>query len=80
MTTIELDCAPFCPRPDTYLPGVIEGTGLTPDDFVITSKLFGCWEFTLKSEKKELYDNNKDKIADRVKSLYEKGSIRYGSW
>ncbi len=76
--TIELDCAPGAPRPDTLLPGVIDGI-LSIEDFHNTSRSFGNWVFQLNPIKNEIYNANKETIASRVKSLYP-GSIRYGSW
>ena len=48
---IELDCPPGSPRPDDLLPIVIEGTGLTMEDFTCTSRLFGNWTFELNPSK-----------------------------
>ena len=39
--TIELDCAPGFPRPDMLLPGILEGTGFTPEDVPCISTFFG---------------------------------------
>lgn len=81
MITIELDCPPGNPRPDDLLPSVLENTGLIPDDFQVISKLFGNWEFTLKDENKnQMYAEQRDTIGGRIKDLYQKRIIRYGSW
>lgn len=78
--TIELDCPPGMVRPDTLLPSVIADTGLTPDDFKVTSKSFGCWVFECDKNKEQLYLANEIKIEKKVKDLYHSGRIRFGSW
>lgn len=80
MSTIELDCPPGPTRPDNLLPHVIKDTGLEVEDFTITSKVFGNWEFTLKKEKQDTYEKCKNVIEERIKDLYKIGRIRYGSW
>lgn len=83
MPIIELDCPPGSIRPDNLLPIVIDGTGLKVEDFEITSKSFGNWEFTLKEDKEdtnEIYKKCKDKIGTKIKELYKMGRIRYGSY
>lgn len=69
MKTIELDCPPGNPRPDDLLPLVIEGTGLTTDDFQITSRVFGNWTFELKADKNDIFDANKEKISCTINRL-----------
>ena len=79
--SIELDCAPGSPRPDDLFPGVIADTGLEVNDFEITSKVFGNWEFTLKNKSKEKeFDAGKLDFEKRVTALYNSRKIRYGSW
>lgn len=80
MITIELDCPPGAPRPDGLLPGVLENTGLTVEDFENTSRFFGNWIYKLKDGKEEAYAIAKPTIKERVKALYYSGAIRYGSW
>ncbi len=80
MYTINLDCAPMTPRPDTYLPGILAGTGLIVNDFTIISKVFGNWVFELKKEKETIYLEQINIIMERIKNLYYNGCIRYGSW
>jgi hypothetical protein len=79
-SSIEIDCAPMRPRPDTYLPMILEGTGLAVDDFDIVSKVFGCWTYQVHPDKETLYQGHVDVIRHRIESLYHSGSIRYGSW
>ena len=77
--SIELDCAPGGARPNEYLPGVLEGTGLTSDDFTIASKFFGNWKFVCHEDKIEQFVAARETIKGRVKALYP-SRIRYGSW
>jgi hypothetical protein len=76
--SIEIDCAPMTSRPDTYIEGVIEGTGLTSREPI--SKQFGNykWDFSEVPEPKWL--EVKPIIAERITALYNSGRIRYGSW
>lgn len=78
--TIELDCPPGAPRPDVYLPEVLAGTGLTVADFEEPSKVFGNWKYRLKTEKNDVYKGIQETIKFRIKELYSRGCIRYGSW
>ncbi len=80
MSIIEIDCAPCGPRPDTYFPQIIEGTGLSSDDFDIVSRLFGCWTFQVHTDKDNIYQQNIKLISTRMTQLYQSGDIRYGSW
>lgn len=77
---ISLDCAPGNRRPSDCFPSALDGTGLVPNDFKITSKCFGEWTFQLKSEKNDIYEKNVEKIRYNIEKLYNKGYIRYGSW
>ncbi len=76
--TIELDCAPFAPRPDSYLPGVVADTPIPVREAV--TKLFGCWVFDYSDIDAETWKYWNDVIKARVTALYHSGSIRYGSW
>lgn len=76
--TIELDCAPFTPRPDAYLPGVLEGTGLALGEPV--AKLFGNWTWLVPVDQTALYEQHRELIKERITKLYHEGAIRYGSW
>ena len=79
-SSIEIDCAPMRPRPDTYLPQIIEGTGLVVDDFKLISMLFGCWTYEVNADKEALYQTHVGTIEQRITALYNSGRIRYGSW
>ncbi len=79
--SIELDCEPMSPRPDSYIGGVLEGTGLELDDFEEPSKSFGNWTWRLKNESKmQNFIDSKPIFEERIISLYNKKLIRYGSW
>lgn len=80
--SIELDCQPGYPRPGDLFPSVISDTGLEPEDFTNTSKLFGNWTWHLtNAAKSELFESVRyTVIKERVSALYERGLIRYGSW
>lgn len=78
--SIEIDCPPGSPRPGDLLPGVLEGTGLTEEDFENTSRLFGNWEWQLSMGKNELYKSVRGTIKEKLVALYESGKARYVSW
>jgi hypothetical protein len=79
--SIELDCSPASPRPDSYIKGVIEGTGLVLEDFSEPSKFFGNWTYYLETpEKIQTYVNACPILKERITSLYNSGHIRYGGW
>ncbi len=79
--SIELDCPPGNPRPGDLIQGVIEGTGLTLDDFITDAPFFGLQTWTVKPEAEERFLEHKEKtIKPRVIDLYNSGAIRYGSW
>lgn len=76
--TIELDCPPLAPRPDTYIAAVIEGTGLPLREPV--SKSFGNWIWDYSDIPATVWKAANPKIKRRITKLYNNGSIRYGSW
>lgn len=76
--TIELDCAPFTPRPDSFLAEVLSGTGIPVKDPVSTC--FGNWKWDYSDIDPLVWDIAKPVIAERIKALYHAGHIRYGSW
>lgn len=76
--TIELDCAPGDPRPDVYLPGILEGTGIEPVEKC--SAIFGNWTFNFSHVPKEKWKECQPIFKERIKELHSKGYIRYGSW
>lgn len=80
--TLELDSAPGSyPRGPELMEQVLEGTGLeNGKDVVCTGAAFGNFTFHVNPEKDTLYEAIKPKIEERIKSLYNSGKIRYGSW
>ena len=78
--TIELDCAPGAPRPDTYIKDVLEGTGLPVREPV--SKVFGnwTWDFSDIEGIEERWPEIQKLTKPRVTELFNSGRIRYGSW
>ncbi len=75
--TIELDCAPGCPRPGDLIEGVIEGTGLPSKKPV--SKFFGCWVWEYDVTPEE-WKRVQPTLQERITELYHAGAIRFGSW
>lgn len=78
--TIELDCAPGCPRPDTYLPRVLKGTGIDPDKLTLAGQFFGNWTWVVPEELDARYAEVRPTVKKRIEDLYNQGAIRYGSW
>lgn len=77
MQTIDLDCAPGTPRPDTYISGVLEDTGLQARE---PSKFFGNWTWAFDLPREEWEERIQPIIRPRIEALYTEGLIRYGSW
>jgi hypothetical protein len=76
--TIEIDCVPATPRPDSYIEGIIEGTGLElkePSD-----KSFGMWTWDYSEVPNEKWKEIQPILKERITKLYRNGNIRYGSW
>lgn len=78
--TIELDCWPGTPRPDTLLPGVLENTGVEIEPTDTASRFFGNYMWVVPEDQVEAFLAHRDTIARRIKSLHHNGAIRYGSW
>ena len=78
--TLEIDCAPGATRPDDVLPAALVGTELKPEDFGCVSKMFGNWVFVPRKEKEGVYKESQSTIADNLKAIYGRGTIRYASW
>ena len=78
--TIELDCPPGAPRPGDLLPSVLEGTGVAINPQATVSRFFGNWMWQVPDSQREQYETHREEIAARIKVLYERGVIRYGSW
>jgi hypothetical protein len=78
--TIEIDCPPMTPRPDTYLPAVLAGTGLELTDLEYCGSFFGNWTWQVKPEAEDRYKTAKPMLAERLTALYHRGACRYASW
>ena len=76
--TIELDCAPGYPRPDDLIKGVIEGTGLESRDDV--SRIMGNFTWDYSDVSSEVWAKARLILKKKITELYNKGTIRYGSW
>ncbi len=76
--TIDLDCPPGNPRPGDLIDWILEGTGITAEEPV--AKLFGNWTWDFSNIEDEHWKRVNEVIAGRIKELYSKGVIRYGSW
>ena len=75
---IELECAPFTPRPSELMPKVLKGTDLPLKEAV--SKVFGWWQFDHRDIEGARWNDARSTIEANIKKLYESGAIRAGSW
>lgn len=82
--TIELDCAPGTPRPDSYITEVVRGTALEglpeADSQAAVSRLFGCWTWSFPNVAPEVWAEVQKVTKPRIEALFRSGRIRYGSW
>lgn len=76
--TIELDCAPGTPRPDTYIKDVLADTGLPIRDTI--SRWFGNWKWDYSDIPADQWNAVQPLLKERIIALHRKGCIRYGSW
>lgn len=76
--TIELDCPPGGIRPGDLIASVIKDTGLPAREPV--SKVFGNWTWDYHDIPKEQFNAAKPLLKERIEALYNRGTIRYGSW
>ena len=74
---IELDCKPGDPRQGDLIDGVIEGTELPSrkED----SKFFGSWIWNYSDIAKDVWEQAKPLLAERITILYRLGLIIFGS-
>jgi hypothetical protein len=82
--TIELDCAPGGPRPGDLIEKVVEGTILENDPKAhpeaTVGRFFGNWTWEFSHISDEEWLKIREVVKLRVKALYDRGTIRYGSW
>lgn len=77
-STIEIDCAPMTPRPDTFM-RVICDKFLKCDYYdhnPCGPMSFGCWEWDVIYPSKEV----RDQVGEYLKSVYNGTCPRYASW
>jgi hypothetical protein len=77
---IEIDCAPGFARPDSYIKGVMEGSGVEYDGREPVSMCFGNWTWVFDDIDEETWKDAQATFQQRITTLYEQGFIRYGSW
>jgi hypothetical protein len=75
-----LDCPPGASRPDSLLPSILDGTGVSLSGTEPDSKVFGSWTWSIPNDQAAAYKAARKMIEDRVKALYHQGCIRYGEW
>ena len=76
---IELYCEPgAASTPDTYLAGVLEGTGIEP--VKASNMLSGDWTFEFDHVPEATWKAAQPVLKERITKLYALGYIRYGSW
>lgn len=78
LKTIELDCPPGFPRPNHLIKSVIKDTGLELKEPVATMMGNFTWDYSEVSN--EQWMEAQPILKERITKLYNKGTIRYGSW
>ena len=78
--SVEIDCRPGTPRPNTHFSSMCVNCEVDPSWFNLPSKCFGNWEWTVKPEYVKSYQEKQDRVGTHLNALYESGSIRYASW
>lgn len=76
--SIELDCAPGYPRPGDLIGEVIKGLDLPEKE--TCSRVFGNWKWDYSEIAPEKWSEVRPFLKARIKALYDRGTIRYGSW
>jgi hypothetical protein len=78
--TISLDFPLRPPRLDELIDGVLEGTGLVAEGH-LQSQVFGhYWKWAWEMDENEWRTRIQPIVAPRIKRLYQRDIIRYGSW
>lgn len=80
--TIELDCSPGGKRPNEFISDIVKELNIDHDKLEerVKNRFFGNWEYDFSDVPEDEWDLNKPKFKERIKSLYNRGCIRYGSW
>ena len=78
--SIEIDCAPFQPRPSVYFSNMCIACLLDTTWFNEPTKSFGNWEWTVKPQHINDYLPKRPAVRDHLTSLYQNNSVRYASW
>lgn len=76
--SIILDCPPGMTRASDLLPVILEDTDIDPVE--ASSKMFGSCVFYFDHVPESVWSDNIEQIAQKIKELYARGLIRYGSW
>lgn len=74
---IELDCKPGDPRPGDLIEDLIDGLGLPCREDV--SRFFGEWAWDYSDLAKDVWDKATPILIKRIRILYLRGLIRFGS-
>lgn len=77
--SIDIDCAPATPRPDTYIGKVGEILGITEIPNPV-NKFFGNWTWEFEGFTKEQYDELAPRLKEYLFNLYDDGKVRYAAY
>jgi len=78
--SIEIDCAPGLPRPDTHFNNMCEICELDISWFKSPTKFFGNWEWKVNPEYNSQYIKKQKEIQTYLTDLYIYSNVRYASW
>ena len=79
--SVEIDCSPRSSvRPDEHFADLCQQCSLDPNWFESPSKLFGNWEWNVKSQHADDYEKNREAVVVYLTSLYNEKRVRYASW
>ncbi len=78
--SIEIDVAPGGPSPGDLLAGVLVDLPITIDPEATDSRSFGCWTWLVPKDQHETYRQHRETVKQRIRTLHDRGQIRYGSW
>lgn len=73
-----IGCAPGSTRPNDYLKEVLEGTDIPIRGEV--GRCFGDWDWDYSDINPKVWKKALPTIKERLKKLYDKGSIRFAEW